>query len=373
MLPTNKALEDVVTQVRTPAQGELLAGRYRLDTIVEGNQDNGYSLWHGTDGLLSRDVSIELRVPGGESAKAMISGASRAGRVSHASIMGVYDAVDEGDRAFVVREWVVGRTLTEVLVTDGPFDAYRAAGLARTAADAIAAIHSTGMAHGRLDPGTVLLTEDGELTFTDLELCDEMPPENDIRAIGGLLYAALTGAWPLEASATFRGLPEAVRVDGRLCTPRQLRAGIPSYLDALAMDLLDPSVSDIDAATLAQELRRYDIADPDLGPLTTIAAEPVRRPAAWKRFGIPIAGVACILAAGLAVGTVGLPDISGSNYPLSNNADSGSGQKQVLRTVNVSVLDPQGDGTETEDADKAIDNQPNTAWEPDAYRRANFG
>ncbi|MGH3429943.1 MAG: protein kinase family protein, partial [Mycobacteriales bacterium] len=258
-----------MTQVGTPTQGELLAGRYRLGNLVGGNQHNGYSLWHGKDDLLSRDVSIELRVPGGDSATSMIAAASSAGRIQHANIVGVYDAVDEGERAFVVREWVEGKTLTETIRVDGPFDPYRAAALARAAADAIAAIHATGMTHGRLTPNTVLLNEEGEPNFIDLELSESGEVQADIRAIGGLLYASLTGAWPLEASGDFTDLPEAARVDGQLCSPRQLRAGIPGYLDALAMDLLDSSIGHSDAATLAQELRRYDIADPDLGPLTT--------------------------------------------------------------------------------------------------------
>ncbi len=363
-----------MTQASTPVQGELLAGRYRLDAVVDGNSNNGYSLWRGTDDLLSRDVSIELRVPGGELAQGMLSAASSAGRIQHANVLGVYDAVDEGDRAFVVREWVEGRTLTDVLRSDGPFDPYRAAELARTAADAVAAIHRTGMAHGQLDPGTVLLDDQGELTFTHLELSATVPPEEDVKAIGGLLYAALTGAWPLEASVGFRDLPEAVRVDGRLCSPRQVRAGIPSYLDALAMDLLDPSIGQVSAETLAQEIRRYDIADPDLGPLSTLPAEPAPQRARWKRFGIPIAGIACILAAGLVVGAVGLPDISGSNYPLSGESGNGSDAgKQALRPAAASILDPEGDGSELAGAALTIDGKPQTAWQPDSYRRANFG
>ncbi|MGH3546343.1 MAG: protein kinase domain-containing protein, partial [Mycobacteriales bacterium] len=176
-----------MTQASTPAQGELIAGRYRLDALVGGTSDNGYSLWRGTDGLLSRDVSIELRVPGGISAQSMLSAASNAGRIAHANVIGVYDAVDEGDRAFVVREWVEGRTFTEVLVSEGPFDPYQAAGLARTAADAIAAIHQAGMAHGHLSPDTVLINTEGELTFTHLELSAGIAPDEDVVAIGGLL------------------------------------------------------------------------------------------------------------------------------------------------------------------------------------------
>ncbi|MGH3544645.1 MAG: hypothetical protein ACRDPW_01735, partial [Mycobacteriales bacterium] len=140
------------------------------------------------------------------------------------------------------------------------------------------------------------------------------------------------------------------------------------------MDLLDPSIGRVSADALAQELRRYDIADPDLGPLSTLAADPAPRPAVWKRFGIPIAGIGCILAAGLAIGAVGLPDISGSNYPLSRNSDKASDiPRQTLRPAAASILDPQGDGTELAGAAQAIDGRSETGWQPDSYRRADFG
>lgn len=361
-----------MAQASTPLRGELLAGRYQLEDLIRENGDTGHSVWRGIDELLNRAVSIELQVPGGEGAECMLDNAAAAGRIRHSSVAGVYDAVDEGERAFVVREWVQGRTLTEVLLTEGPFDPYRAAALARTVADAIAAIHATGATHGKLDPNTVLLNEDGEPTFVDLDLDTETPPFDDLRAIGGLLYATLTGSWPLEAAAGFTDLPDAVRTDGRLCSPRQIRAGIPAYLDTLAMELLDPNVGNADAAALASELRRYDITDPNLDPLPTETVEPAPGRPPWRRFGIPIAAVACIIAAGLAVGAVGLPDISGSNYPLSSDPTSDK-DGDPLRPAAVSILDPQGDGTELVGAQNAIDRNKSTAWKPDSYRRPNFG
>jgi hypothetical protein len=367
-----------VTQVGAPVQGEVLAGRYRLDARVLGDGANSHALWRGTDSLLNRPVAIELRVPGGEAAEEMISAAVTAGRIVHPCVIGVYDAVDEGDRAFVVREWVDGLSLRDA-VREGPLDPGRAAGIARTAADALASIHLAGHTHGNLHPGTVLLGDD-EITLTELRLDPESSPQADVRAIGGLLYASLTGHWPHELPPHQVGLPDAVRVDGRLLSPRQVRAGIPGYLDALTMDLLDPSVAAPEASELAAELRRYDVADPELSPITALAAEPAPRPSQVKRGFVLVAGLLCIAAAGWAVGTGWLPQDSNTGYPRGDAGKSTTptppAVSATLSPVGAVILDPPGgnqDPRELSGAESAIDGKSETEWRTSNYKSAAFG
>jgi hypothetical protein len=57
------------------------------------------------------------------------------------------------------------------------------------------------------------------------------PAALDAAGIGAVLYAALTARWPLEAATA---LPAAPYVDGHLCSPRQVRAGVPADLDDIA-------------------------------------------------------------------------------------------------------------------------------------------
>jgi hypothetical protein len=64
-------------------------------------------------------------------------------------------------------------------------------------------------------------------------------PEQDVRALGELLYASLTGRWPGPVRAW--GLQPAPVEHGRLLSPRQVRAGVPRSLDDIADRLLgDP-------------------------------------------------------------------------------------------------------------------------------------
>jgi hypothetical protein len=367
-----------VTQVGAPVQGEVLAGRYRLDAQVLGDGGNSHALWRGTDSLLNRAVAIELRVPGGEAAEEMISAAVTAGRIVHPCVVGVYDAVDEGDRAFVVREWVDGMSLRDA-VREGPLDPSRAAGIARTAADALASIHLAGHSHGNLHPGTVLLGDD-EITLTDLRLDPDASPQADVRAIGGLLYASLTGHWPHELAPHQVGLPDAVRVDGRLLSPRQVRAGIPGYLDALTMDLLDPSVAAPEATELAAELRRYDVADPELSAITALPAEPVPPPSKLKKGLVLAGGLLCIAAAGWAVGTGWLPPSSDDGYPKGDDGKQASPTPAVvsapIKPIGVTILDPprgNQDPGEINGAERVIDGNLDTEWRTSTYKQAAFG
>src|SRR6185436_3355246 len=108
-----------------PTVGEILAERYQLEQHV--NDDSaGRQVWRGIDVVLRRPVAVVLRYPGGDSAAEMLQAAVAASRVVHSNLVGVYDAIDETTRAYVVREWVEGESLRELVTRVGPLDPQRA-------------------------------------------------------------------------------------------------------------------------------------------------------------------------------------------------------------------------------------------------------
>ncbi|GAA0272443.1 protein kinase family protein [Cryptosporangium japonicum] len=366
-----------MTQVGAPVQGEVLAGRYRLEEALYADAASGHALWRGTDNLLNRTVSIELRVPGGPAAEQMIAEAVAAGRIVHPSVIGVYDAVDEGPRAYVVREWVHGQTLFDTLA-NGPLHPARAASLVRNTADALSGIHATGHAHGNLTPSTVLIGNDDEVTLVDLHLGGPGQQPADIRALGGLLYAGLTGQWPDVLPPHRTGLPDATRVDGRMCSPRQIRAGIPGYLDALTMDLLDPAVPPPTAADLASELRRYDVADPALSALAVLAPEPATSGPRWTRLGVLVVGVLVVLGVIIGVAAIGLPNFGGGGDASPSGKPSASASAQPgggpVKVVRATFIDgPGGDFAEDKSPGNAVDGKPSTVWKTDQYKGSQLG
>ncbi len=95
-----------------PTLGEVLAERYELQEHI--NDDAfGRQVWRGVDVVLRRPVAVVMRYPGGAAAVEMLDAAVSASRVVHPNLVDVYDAIDENNRAYVVREWVDGGSLRE--------------------------------------------------------------------------------------------------------------------------------------------------------------------------------------------------------------------------------------------------------------------
>jgi hypothetical protein len=381
-----------MTAFGAPSVGEVLADRYQLEEHI--NDDSvGRQVWRGVDVILRRPVAVVLRYPGGDSAMEMLQAAVTASRVVHPNLVGVYDAIDEGERAYVVREWVEGAALREI-VASGPLDAERATTIAHAVAAAVAAVHATGMAHGNVHPGTVLIDHDGRVVLADARADGSASADGDVRAVGGVLYFALTGHWP-HAEAGRTALPDAVRDStGTLASPRQSRAGVPDYLDALTTELLDAQLAPPTAETLAVELGRLDSAADerffdDSGPLRFTGGErpePARSNGRKMAIGVAALAAVSLVAllilipmlsgggdgnpseasgtkpAGIATGTPGPSDGGGNPAPVSNKLDP----------AKVRVVDPKGrDAREVRGEEKVSDGDVNTGWETDRYN-ANF-
>lgn len=390
-----------VQGVGAPVGGEILAGRYQLEQHV--NSDSaGRQIWRGVDVILRRPVAVVIRYPGGPPASQMLQSAVQASRVVHPNLAGVYDAIDEDSRAYVVREWVDGASLRDHIAS-GLFDTERAVAVAHAVAAAITAVHATGMTHGNVHPGTVLIGLDGRVVLSDARADGAAPEEEDVRAIGGLLYFALTGYWPHSEVVGPKPLPDAMRDPaGGLASPRQIRAGVPDFLDNLTMDLLDRRLAVPPAEVLATEFGRLDTPpgesyyhepesspEPDnAGPLrlTSGPERPSQRPSGRK----VVAGVAGLLVVSVVGLLVGLNWLTGSSEPGGGNASGDSSETSspdseatadnpeigplVLGPEQLRIVDPPpGDRTELDGVEALVDSDLGTGWRTDNYRGPTFG
>jgi hypothetical protein len=371
-----------------PTIGEILAERYQLEEHI--NDDSaGRQVWRGIDVVLRRPVAVVLRYPGGDSAAEMLQAAVAASRVVHPNLVGVYDAIDEADRAYVVREWVDGSSLRE-LVADGLLDPHRATAIVNAVAGAVAAIHATGMVHGNIHPGTVLVGHDGRVVLADARADDEVTNANDVRCLGGVLYYALTGHWPQSEVACTTSLPDAVRdTAGGIAAPRQMRAGVPTYLDDLAMDLLDQRLAPPAADVLAAELSRLDGEGEehffdDTGPLRfhgDVEAEVEEapehpRPGA-RKIAVGVAGLLVIAVAGTVFGLRALAgDGDDAGRPTGPDAVAApttdpaavAGPKPITLTADqVRVVDPNGERDELKNVSHVVDGDEETGWKTHHY------
>jgi len=381
----------VVLTVGTSVAGEILAGRYRLEEHIS-DDSNGRQVWRGLDVVLRRPIAVVLRHPGGQAASEMMSAAVAASRITHPHLVDVYDAIDEEARAYVVREWVDGASLRE-LVADGPLDSGRATAVAHAVASAITAAHATDMAHGNVHPGSVLIADDGRVVLADARADDSATMEQDVRSIGGILYTALTGHWPHVELGPDR-LPDGIRdAAGSLASPRQMRGGLPAYLSELSMDLLDPSIVSSSAEDLANELGRLDTDDGDEffgdgGPLGFVTPLRSSEPDVPRRSGRKLAiGVAALLLISAAALVVSLRLTGGSSPAAALSPTNSSGPTTSpttgattgggpipLSAGQVRIVDPpNGTRDNLADADKTVDGDDNTGWQMNWYRSAAFG
>jgi len=218
-----------------PPAATVLAGRYLLAERL-GGPDTG-SLWKGTDELLARPVTVRVFRPG--PVPATVAAALRgAGRLTDPRLARIYDADDCADCGYIVSEWVPGAQVDELLRTGLPGPGL-AARIAAQAAGALAAAHAAGQAHLCLTPDFVRWTGSGvKITGLGIEaalaglpsMATPQAAAEDARALGGLLYALLTGCWPGPEQTI---LPPAPRRLGRLRPPAQVVAGVPGRLDAI--------------------------------------------------------------------------------------------------------------------------------------------
>lgn len=381
----------VVMTVGTSVAGEILAGRYQLEEHIS-DDSHGRQVWRGLDVVLRRPIAVVLRHPGGQAASEMMSAAVAASRITHPHLVDVYDAIDEEARAYVVREWVDGVSLRE-LVADGPLDSGRATAVAHAVASAIAAAHATNMAHGNVHPGTVLIADDGRVVLADARADDLATMEHDVRCVGGILYAALTGHWPHAELGRDR-LPDGMRdAAGYLASPRQVRGGLPAYLSELSMDLLDPTIAPPSGEDLAGELGRLDTDSGDEffgdgGPFGFVTplrpSEPDVPRRSGRKLAIGVGALLIISAAALVVSlrfTGGTPPAAagsptGSPGPSARPSTSTAAVAGPIPLVagQVRIVDPpNGTRDKLADAPKTVDGDENTGWLTSWYKSAAFG
>jgi serine/threonine protein kinase len=225
-----------------------VASRFRLEDLLE--EHSGARFWRATDLTLARNVAIHVIPADDPRAAAVLTAARTSATVADGHILRVLDALQDDDLVHVVHEWGSGMSLDRLLAEE-TLEPRRAAWLVREVADAIAVAHRHGIAHGRLLPENVLLTDTGSVKLIGFVVDavlhgrpqrsgDESEPpsehESDVLNLGALLYACLTGKWP--------GFPESVLPDApldhdRVCRPRQVRPRVPKRLDALCDQIVN--------------------------------------------------------------------------------------------------------------------------------------
>ena len=233
-------------------RGTVLGGRYRLDDLLSENR--GARFWRGTDTILDRSVAVNVLPVDDGRLDRVLEAVRTSAAVTDSRILRVLDCARDHDVVWVVNEWGEGTSL-DITLQQGPLAASRAAWLAREVAESIAHAHRAGVAHGRLTPESVLVTDVGAVKLIGFAISraiegdsmanraygDPTPIEADVIDLASVLYAALTGRWSGIAPSAVPPAPRDARGPLR---PRQVRAGVPRLLDAICERVLRKEASE---------------------------------------------------------------------------------------------------------------------------------
>jgi serine/threonine protein kinase len=211
-------------------QLQTVGDRYRLgDLIGQGGMGEVYA---AHDLRLEREVALKLLRADLADQDTMrdrvLAEARLAARLTHPNVVAVLDTGEEDGRPYVVMERLSGRTLHDELA-GGTMSEDRVRDVGLQVLRALAAAHEIGIVHRDMKPGNVLdagvgtwkvgdfgiakwlhadetLTGTGELLGSPSYLAPERieggeaVPASDLYAVGVLLYEALCGRRPYEAT-----------------------------------------------------------------------------------------------------------------------------------------------------------------------------
>jgi eukaryotic-like serine/threonine-protein kinase len=195
-------------------------------------------------------------------------------RLNHPGIVAVHDFGREGDRGYLVMEYVEGAPLSAAL----PLPPARAHAVALEVLAALAAAHRAGVVHRDVKPANILLDGGGHAKVTDFGLARLQPGRLDsaasttqVRVAGTPRYMApevLTGAAPDPRQDVFAmGVVLHEMLTGEPAVARS--EPLPAPFEAVARRALapDPARRYADAGEMHEALAASAVGD---GSLTTL-------------------------------------------------------------------------------------------------------
>ena len=104
--------------------------------------------------------------------------------LNHPNICTLFDIGQDGDRDFIVMEYLEGETLTRRIRSSGELSAREAAEIAVPVARGLAEAHAHGIVHRDIKPGNIFLTKQGVVKIIDFGLARLVSGTSGTRTLG---------------------------------------------------------------------------------------------------------------------------------------------------------------------------------------------
>ena len=136
--------------------------------------------------------------------EAWVQTARRLASVSHPALRRPRRIARHGGRPFCISDLPKGRTVSDH-VRRRPMAAHKALETAAVLAEALAALHSAGLVHGRIRPNCVFIDDAGRPVLDAIDFDQTYTPgvsvEEDLAALRALTFEMITGRHPVADSA----------------------------------------------------------------------------------------------------------------------------------------------------------------------------
>lgn len=245
----------------------ILANRYQLlQTLGSGGMAVVY---RAKDLTLERYVAVKILRPDFSKdegfRKRFHQEAKAAANLSHPNIVTVHDFGLDGDRLFIIMEYVPGTNLKSMIKEQNKLSVDKALDLIIQAALGIGYAHRAGLIHCDIKPHNMLVSPDGRLKVTDFGIARALTtilpdekntyvwgspqylspeqatgfspsPASDVYSLGVVLYEMLTGKLPFyskDASELTRMHKEVIPI-----SPKNLNPEIPPSLNQIILKVL---------------------------------------------------------------------------------------------------------------------------------------
>ena len=263
----------------------VFGGRYEIsEKIGSGGMADVY---RATDSILNRTVAIKVLHPHFANEKDFVARFKReaqaAANLTHPNIVNIYDWGAEDSTYFIVMEYLVGRSLKEIIEDQAPLDEKLIVDIIRQVLKAVEAAHDSDLVHRDIKPHNIIISDDGTVKVMDFGIAKSisstltqtgsimgtafyLSPEqaqgaevsgaSDLYSVGVVLYEMATGKVPFDGespvSIALKHVHEAP------VPPRRLNPDLSLSLQTIILKAISKNPNDrySNAAELRDDLGR---------------------------------------------------------------------------------------------------------------------